>query len=780
MDSSTKLALKLPRGVDDSEKKTTASQAAVNVSAGFVVAIFTVIASASFASLIFSGPLSIFVPSGVRMALTTAVVVGALVGLTSSCRGAIAIPQDRIVPILALLAAGVATGMPTASVDEKGLAIMSGIVMVTLLTGLFLYALGRLRLGNLIRYIPYPVIGGFLAGSGWLLALGGLRVMTGHPIETTNVTTLLRTPELWRWTPGLLLGLTLFWLLKRVKHQLLIPALLAVAITVFYVAIGLAGRSVADARDQGWLLNIPNGGEVQFVTFISVLKNLSWGLLANNLSVLATILVTSVVSILLTATALELSLDKDIDLNRELCSAGAASFVSGLAGGMVGFHSLSMSRLALSMGARSRWVGVVAAFFCGVAFCAGPKFISMVPRFVCGGLLIFLGLIFLWEWVFEASNKLTKLDYFVVLFILAIIGAVGYPEGVAAGTIAAVVLFVHNYSRVDVVSHAMSGADLRSNVDRPVSELKFLREHGEQIYVLHLQGFIFFGTANHLLQEVKERAADLGPNRLRFVVMDFRRVTGIDSSAVFSLGKVHQLAQRLGFTLMMTQVSPEIEKLLVIGGLRQTSFPSFRLFPDLDHGLEWCERLLLKGLNASENEANNLCQQLREIWPVHVPPERLLPYLERDSVGKDTYLIRQGDRSECLYFIESGRVTARLELAKNQSLRLRSMGAGTVVGEVGMFLNGQRMASVVTEEDCIVYRLSAESLNRLCHEDLDLALALHQFMLRLLAERLTSTSNMLRGFQEQNLKRARRDERKKSGEEEPLLSASVGEHGNEK
>src|SRR5262249_56478890 len=101
--------------------------------------------------------------------------------------------------------------------------------------------------------------------------------------------------------------------------------------------------------------------------------------------------------------------------------------------------------------------------------------VSFVPRFICGGLLIFLGVVFLWEWVWEASRKLTRLDYVVVLFILAVVGAVGYTEGVATGIIAAVVLFVHNYSRVDVVSHALSGASLRSNVDRPMREIHRLR-----------------------------------------------------------------------------------------------------------------------------------------------------------------------------------------------------------------------------------------------------------------------------------------------------------------
>ena len=63
--------------------------------------------------------------------------------------------------------------------------------------------------------------------------------------------------------------------------------------------------------------------------------------------------------------------------------------------------------------------------------------------------------------------------------------------------------------------------------------------------------------------------------------------------------------------------------------------------------------------------------------------------------------------------------------------------------------------AVVTETDCTVYRLSEEALERLCKTDPDLALALYQFLLRLLAERLTSTSNMLRGFQEQGAQRAR-------------------------
>jgi SulP family sulfate permease len=362
---------------------------------------------------------------------------------------------------------------------------------------------------------------------------------------------------------------------------------------MFYGVTALSGIPVEALRANSWLTELSHEASDDKVTFFTLLGNFSWGLLLHNFSFLATILLTSAVSILLTASALELAAQHDIDLNRELQSAGAGTLLAGLAGGMVGFHSLSMSRLALSMGARSRWVGIISAICCGLVFWVGPSVVSFVPLFVCGGLLFFLSAIFLFEWIYEARLKLTGLDYMVVLLILSVVGTVGYPEGVAVGIVAAVVLFVHNYSRVEVVSQTMSGAHLRSSVERPVRDIRYLREQGEQICVLRLQGFIFFGTANHLLNQVRTRAMDTKRVSLRYVVLDFRRVTGIDSSAAFSLWKVHEQARKNGFTLVLTHMAADVRKQLSNSGLHHDSTESFRLFPDLDHGMEWCESMIL-------------------------------------------------------------------------------------------------------------------------------------------------------------------------------------------
>lgn len=726
----------------------TFSVAVTDASAVLVTASFTIIACGSFAALIFNGPLGAFVARGIWIGLFTALVVGIVVALVSSYAGAIAIPQDRVAPIFALMAGTIVTGMGSASAEEKCLAVMGAIAIVSLATGAFLFALGWLRLGNLIRYIPYPVIGGFLAGSGWLLVLGGLRVMTGHALNFENLPSFFHSATLIQWLPGVALGSLLFVLLRRFNHPLTMPLTFVGAIALFYLLLQGAGVSIADARTRGWLSNFPVGHSMGEHSSFFILSQAPWRLLANEWSILVTILLTSVVSILLTASALEIATDEDIDLNRELRAAGMGTFAGGVGGGMVGFHSLSMSRLVLSMGARSRWIGVGSALICGAAMFFGASVVAFVPQYVNGGLLFFLGLTFLWEWLYEARRTLTRVDYVIVILILAVVGAFGYPEGVGAGIVAGVVIFIRNYSRVEVVTHALSGIDLHSNVDRPLSELRFLREQGSRIHVLRLQGYIFFGTADHLLYRVRERADDAKLPPLRFVILDLGHVSGLDSSAVFSLSKVEHLARKEDFTLLISHAAPQIAAQLASGGMRPGEGGALEILPDLDYALESCEERLLASRNGKDNgHSRELSEQLKDAWPAGVEPRCLLPYLDRFEVPAGTHLIHQSEQSESLYLIESGRVTAQLEFEDGRTLRLRTMGAGTVVGEVGLFLR-HRAASVVTEQPCTVYRLTASSLDRMNHEEPELALAFHRYLICLLGERLSSSSKLLRGIVE--------------------------------
>ncbi|MGH7858288.1 MAG: STAS domain-containing protein [Candidatus Binatia bacterium] len=151
-----------------------------------------------------------------------------------------------------------------------------------------------------------------------------------------------------------------------------------------------------------------------------------------------------------------------------------------------------------------------------------------VPKLVLGGLLLSLGLGFLVDWLWDGWTRLARADYAVTALI---VGAVGFLEGIAVGIVAAAILFTVNYSRINVIKYTLSGAHHQSNVDRPFHHHRLLRERGEQIHILELQSYIFFGTAYKLLLKLRERTDDPTLAPMRYVILDFRQVTGLDSSA---------------------------------------------------------------------------------------------------------------------------------------------------------------------------------------------------------------------------------------------------------
>ena len=119
-------------------------------------------------------------------------------------------------------------------------------------------------------------------------------------------------------------------------------------------------------------------------------------------------------------------------------------------------------------------------------------------------------------------------------------------------------------------------------------------------------------------------------------------------------------------------------------------------------------------------------------------------YTTRLEIAPGTEIIRQGDPAADLYFVESGQVTVSLSLRERGRVRLRKMGAGTVAGEVGLYLGGERSASVVADTPSVVHRLGRDALARMAQEDPTLVAAFHQCMAKLLAERLINTNEALR------------------------------------
>jgi SulP family sulfate permease len=350
------------------------------------------------------------------------------------------------------------------------------------------------------------------------------------------------------------------------------------------------------------------------------------------------------------------------------------------------------------------------------------------------------------QWIVRSFKQLSLIDWLTVVGILLIAIKFGFVTAVFAGLLAGCASFAASYSRIPVVRLRYNGESAESNVERAESDRKLLHDNGWQLLTMHLQGYLFFGTASSLLRQI--RMARDNDQPFRYLVLDFRGVDDIDSSAVFSFERLRQLAERVGFTILFTSFSDRLSRRLRGAGLITTSTDDdrargVRLFDTLDHGLEWCEERILASLRPALNTPEPLAKLLSGEFADPASAERFVDMLERRDLTKGSPLIKQGDISDDLYFLESGRVTVLVTFASGAVMRVRTMGPGTMVGELGFYLGMARSATVVADEPSIVYRLTRELLSEMGKTEPGLAGHFHEFMARRLSARLADKDRLL-------------------------------------
>jgi SulP family sulfate permease len=709
--------------------------------AGAVNTGIIVILALSFATLIFSGSLAPHLPDGISMALLGAVALVVVVALTSSFPGIIAAPQSASAAISALIAASIAGQLAAPHLRTGYITIVASIAISSLIVGLSMLALGWFRMGRLIRFIPYPVVGGFLAGTGWVLLHGSFGVMNRTPLNVSDLSALLNLEALRTWLPGLLLGAVLLLLVRRVRNSLVIPTVLVAAPLLFYGALALTGMSTDTAVRQGLMIGGATSATPWQPLLLSDLTQIDWALVAANLPGMFTMVVVTVISLLLNATGVELTVERHLDLNRELRACGWGNLASGLFGGIAGFQALTYTTLAYQLGARGRLTGLVTGVGIGLVFLTGNTVVALIPRFVLGGVLAFLGLQLLVTWLYDTRDRLTRSEYAIIVLIVIVTALFGYLPGVAVGLLATVGLFVFDYSRLSIVKNRFSGRDYQSKIIRSPQAAHILASEGSAVEILQLHGFIFFGTANSLVEIAQARMADTTQPPLRYLVLDFRRVTKIDSSAVLSFTRLRQVLHGAAATLVLTGVAPRLERQLDL--TENQNICTVKLFPELDRGIAWCEDEILTTTHPQiDSDVFDLAALMsHELGASHAAA--LMRYLNCQTIAAGTMVARQGEPGDELFFIESGLLGVQLEVAGQPPTRVRTATAGSVLGEIGVFLQTARTASIVAERDSVIYRLSSVDMRTMQRENPALAAAFNAYMARVLAERLADTTAAL-------------------------------------
>ncbi len=718
---------------------------------GIVFGIRNSVVFLAYALMIFSGDLASQLTIGVTILFLSGSLHALIVALGSAFPGMISTVQDSPSVILSVVIAAMLAAMPQASPETKLYTALTAMIFTSLLTGVVCLLLGKFKLGGLVSYIPYPVVGGFLAGTGVLMILGALKVMTGKSLSLFHLGPLFQADTWMLWVAGVSFAIILFGLVKKLNHYLVLPVTLAAAVIIFYLGLALSGTSLAQAAQMGWLVKgAPQGGSQGGALFHfwnpAGFAAVDWRVLLSQMGSLLACVVVSLISLLLNITALELSTGQEIDLNAELKNNGWSNLAAGAVGGVIGYPALGNTTLAYRMGARLRLNGIVVALVILLILALGGGILGYVPNLILGGMLFFVGIDFLYSWLYQTWFSMPRFDYGIVVLIALLINTLGFLPGVGIGLALAVVLFVIQYSRTRAVRHSLTAVSYQSSVDRTRLDTRMLQRHGDWLYILELQGFIFFGTANQVLAEIRTHLEQPGCFQApRFIILDFRLVSGVDSSAAFSFAKIKRLAQARDIRLVLTHTTPNIQKQLK-KDLPPENFP---YFPDLDHGIEWCEEQMLAAFDDARpaERAGSLFHQLASALADEQQVAILKQYLKPRLAPAGECIIAQGSPQAGLYMIEDGQVVIQVACQDGSALRLRTLGSGAFFGEMGLYSGEPASADVIAERPTSLYVLMADDLRALEKAAPAVAAALHRFVAAYMSERLakfTATVQALR------------------------------------
>lgn len=716
------------------------AQFGISLFTAFFICILEVIFVLAFTALIYSGDLTSEIPRAMGFVLMGDAVMCAVIASLSSYKGFIGVEQDVPGAMQGVVAFGIMASL-AGSISAQFATVTLMIVTTTLLTGLMLLLMGYFKLGGIARFLPYPVIGGFLAGTGWLLIQGGVGIMTDLPLGWEWFS--LHAIQLW--IPGLLLGLIIYFASHRFNKPYTIPLVIFIATILFYGFVWVEGAAVSELRQAGWLLDTRVSTTLwEFPLSRAFLSEVDWAVLLRQIPSLIPIAFISVISLMLNSSGMELIIKRDIDLNRELMVAGAGNLSGGLVGGLVGFQDISLTSLNRSMSGGRRMVGLLVAVLLAATILVGTTSLIYIPKFIFGSVLIYLGFELLIHWVYQSWFKFSRIDFLVVVTILATLAVRGVMESVVVGLVTAVVMFAVSYSRVSVVKFALSGREYRSRVTRSSHELQILDRHGDRLFIMKLEGFIFFGTANNIFVTVRERIKASGG--ITYCLLDFSKVSGIDSTGMLSFNRMIQWNQELGITLVLSGLDEKMRAEFMRDGAGYSP-DTIKFLPNLDRALEWCENGLIASNLGELNGNMEIVNQLNGILKISSGAEMVLPYFQRREYKQGEYLIKEGDTPDLIYFVHAGRLTAQLESLGREPIRLETMNSGRTVGELGFYLGTKRTASVIADEDSVVYSLSTEDLKQMEAESPEAASTFHRLNTILLSERVSHLIRTVRALE---------------------------------
>lgn len=556
------------------------------VLAGWLVGAVLVVHCIAVSAIVFNGPLLPHVGQGTGMIIFSAIAISLVAGLSSSFRGMVGAPQEVPAAVLGALAASVATGTLGAPAEVPFMVMTLMLVGSGLLTGLILLGIGVFKVSRFFRIVPYSVLGGFFAGSGWVLVVAALSVMSSVTVDWHTLPRMVEPELVWKWAPGVAYGLILAFIMRRKNGLTAMTVSLVIAVVLYHAILLVLGISVEEAAERGLMMSVGSQQALWSVVDLNPLAHVSSALALDMALNLVAVIVVMLVHVVVCITGIEIATGVETDLDQEFRTAGIACLGAGAFASVPGCQTFAFTLTARMLGADTPWTSVVVACVFALTLMLGDGLLALLPMSIIGAVPFVIGLELLNTWAIRGYKRFHWPDFVLVLLIGATIAWVGFVEGIGLGMLATLVLFTYRLAWQDVIRESFTAAERGSGTIRSIPDQAILRCRGDRIRVFRIGGYVFFGNAHRLGTRLRQ-AFDTVPAP-ESILIDFAAVSDCDTSGVTALcdfiRKADSRATRVAISACPVRIKRRLQSELS-AELRQAC----DFHRDLGHALGRCE-----------------------------------------------------------------------------------------------------------------------------------------------------------------------------------------------
>ena len=654
---------------------------------------------------------------------------------------------NRLITAPCAPAAALLSGFAIESINQ-GIPALSVVLLLTvvgLLTGIFQILFGWARIGSFIKYIPYPVVSGYLSGVGIIIIGSQLPKFLGTP-ESTGWWKALTTPGLWHWQ-GLTVGATTIavmliapMLTRRVPAAIL--GLLAGVIT--YFGLSLIDDSLLTVAGNPLIIGpIPAGAGGGLLDAITgrwlELGELKLSEIGNVLIPALTLAVLLSIDTLKTCVVLDAMTRSSHDSNRELAAQGVGNIASACIGGMPGAGQMGATLVNLSSGGQTRLSGVSEGIFALLAFALLGSLVAWIPVAALAGILIVVGVRMIDRHSFQLlTSPWTIFDFLVIVAVVVTALTVSLIAASGIGIVLAMLLYIREQLASTVIRRKGYGNRTFARQRRSKAEMELLEQRGDRTVILELQGSLFFGTKAQL-----QAALEPELDKRTYFILDMRRVQGVDVSVAHVLIQIRDsIAERNGLLIFCN-----LPQKLPNGRNIETFFEQMdittdaervKLFSEVDDALAWVEERIL-GIDRQPGEPETLLD-LHEMELFKGRRKETLAALEakmeQHSYKAGEKIFLPGDKGDRLFLVRRGAVRIILPIEGTAGHHLATYGRGNFFGGLS-FLDGQpRSNEAIASVDTDVFILQRDVFDKLGEVHKRLALNLLEAVGRVLGDRV--------------------------------------------